>query len=70
LSESVAKAFFGETDPVGKLMKIDGDQAVKVTGVYEDLPTNSSFNETTFIAPWALHLVRKMDRTNGKPVAM
>jgi putative ABC transport system permease protein len=59
LSESVAKAFFGETDPVGKLMKIDGDQAVKVTGVYEDLPTNSSFNETTFIAPWALHLVRE-----------
>ncbi len=54
LSESVAKAFFGEADPLGKLMKIDNEMAVKVTGVYEDLPENSSFTELTFIAPWDL----------------
>ena len=54
LSESVAKAFFGDADPVGKLMKIDNDRAVKVAGVYEDLPQNSSFADLTFIAPWDL----------------
>ncbi|WP_229311511.1 ABC transporter permease [Larkinella rosea] len=59
LSESVARAFFGETDPMGQVMKLDNDQAVKVTGVYEDLPANSSFNEMTFVAPWELHLIKE-----------
>ncbi|GAB2563597.1 ABC transporter permease [Spirosoma areae] len=54
LSESVAKSFFDDTDPIGKLMKIDNDRAVKVAGVYEDLPQNSSFAELMFIAPWDL----------------
>ena len=57
LSESVAKAFFGEEDPIGKLMKLDNDQSVKVTGVYEDLPANSSFHDMTFLAPWDLYLI-------------
>ncbi|MFD2573039.1 permease prefix domain 2-containing transporter [Spirosoma soli] len=54
LSESVANAFFGDTDPIGQLMKIDSKFDVKVTGVYEDLPYNSDFKELTFMAPWAL----------------
>ncbi|TDE18540.1 ABC transporter permease [Dyadobacter psychrotolerans] len=54
LSESVAKTFFGEADPVGKIMQIDNKQNVRVTGVYEDLPHNSDFRELTFIAPWQL----------------
>ncbi|HLL94001.1 MAG TPA: FtsX-like permease family protein, partial [Spirosoma sp.] len=54
LAESVSRAFFDDTDPVGKLMKIDNDRAVKVAGVYEDLPQSSSFAELTFIAPWDL----------------
>ncbi len=51
LSESVAKALFGDEEPVGKLMKIDNKLNVKVTGVYEDLPYNSNFKDMTFIAP-------------------
>ncbi|MBC7919491.1 MAG: ABC transporter permease [Ferruginibacter sp.] len=54
LSESVAQSFFGDADPVGALMKIDNKLIVKVTGVYEDLPRNSSFADLTFIAPWEL----------------
>ena len=57
LSESVAKAFFGEDDPTGKLMKLDNELAVKVTGVYEDLPTNSSFHDMSFVAAWDLYLI-------------
>ena len=56
LSESVAKAYFGVADPVGKFMKIDNKFAVKVTGVYADLPYNSFFNELLFIAPWDLFI--------------
>jgi ABC-type antimicrobial peptide transport system permease subunit len=55
LSESVAKALFEDDDPLDKVIKIDNKIDVKVTGVYEDLPHNSSFNELTFIAPWQLY---------------
>jgi putative ABC transport system permease protein len=55
LSESVAKALFEDDNPLDKVIKIDNKIDVKVTGVYEDLPHNSSFNELTFIAPWQLY---------------
>jgi putative ABC transport system permease protein len=55
LSASVAKALFGDTDPMERRVKIDDKMEVKVTGVYEDLPENSRFNDVMFIAPWKLH---------------
>ncbi|WP_332368020.1 permease prefix domain 2-containing transporter [Spirosoma telluris] len=54
LSESVAKSLFGDADPLNKLINIDKKWDVKVTGVYADLPSNSSFQNLTFIAPWDL----------------
>lgn len=55
LSESAAKAIFGGEEAVGKIIKINSENDVKVTAVYEDFPTNSSFDETKFIAPWDLY---------------
>ncbi|HPH47586.1 MAG TPA: ABC transporter permease, partial [Chryseolinea sp.] len=57
LSESTAKAYFGDEDPMDKLMRIDNKQDVKVTGVYEDLPYNSSFRDMNYILPWELYLI-------------
>jgi putative ABC transport system permease protein len=54
LSRSVANAFFGQADPTNQLMKIDNKLDVKVAGVYENLPNNSSFANLNFIAPWEL----------------
>ncbi|GAB3949008.1 ABC transporter permease [Spirosoma harenae] len=56
LSESVAKALFGEIDPLDKLVKIDNKLDVKVTGIYEDIPYNSAFQDLRFIAPWDLYV--------------
>ncbi|MES2808486.1 MAG: ABC transporter permease [Bacteroidota bacterium] len=56
LSASTAKAFFGDTDPVNKVMTINNKQDVKVTGVYEDLPLNAQFTKLKFIATTALWL--------------
>jgi ABC-type antimicrobial peptide transport system permease subunit len=56
LSESVAHDLFGETDPMNKLIRLDTKTTVKVTGVYENLPHNSSFSELSFMTPWALYL--------------
>jgi ABC-type antimicrobial peptide transport system permease subunit len=56
LSESASTAYFGASDPIGKLMKIDNKFDVKVMGVYADLPANSSFKDLMFIAPWDLFI--------------
>ena len=66
LAESVAKSYFNNDNPIGKVLRIDNEVDVKVTGVYEDLPYNSSFREMTFILPWTLYLsqnkwVREME---------
>jgi putative ABC transport system permease protein len=55
LSESAAKAFFGKDDPMNQVLKIDNNLDVKVTGVFEDLPDNSTLNGINFMAPWDLY---------------
>jgi len=57
LTESTAKALFGNADPMSKLVKIDNKYTLKVTGIMNDIPKNStlqfnylmpfSFNEAT-----------------------
>ena len=56
LSETSAKKLFGESDPINKIVKIDNQADVKVTGVYKDLPANSEFKNVAFIAPLDLYL--------------
>ncbi|GAB3263921.1 ABC transporter permease [Larkinella harenae] len=56
LSETVARALFGERDPLNQLLKIDNKMDVRVTGVYEDVPHNARFKDVTFIAPWDLYV--------------
>jgi ABC-type antimicrobial peptide transport system permease subunit len=56
LSESTAKALFGSADPINQAMRIDNKMDVKVTGIYEDIPHNTSSNELQFLACWDLYL--------------
>ncbi|WP_153800065.1 ABC transporter permease [Foetidibacter luteolus] len=43
LTQSAAKAFFGDKDPINKVLRIDNSEDVKVTAVVADPPGNSSF---------------------------
>jgi len=52
LSESLANAFFGSENALNKIIKVDNKLNVRVTGVYEDFPNNSSFKEVFFLTPW------------------
>jgi putative ABC transport system permease protein len=52
LNESLAKALFGNVDPINKLVKFDNKNSLKVTGVFKDFAHNSEFNDVTFFAPW------------------
>jgi putative ABC transport system permease protein len=52
ISQSVAAALFGDADPVEKTVRLDNRLDLKVGGVYEDFPLNSSFHDTKFFLPW------------------
>jgi ABC-type antimicrobial peptide transport system permease subunit len=52
LSASTAKAYFGDFDPIGKMLKIDNQSTLKVAGVYEDLPKNTSLADLAFVGSW------------------
>jgi putative ABC transport system permease protein len=54
IAESVATVIFGNKDPIGKMIRMDDDVNVKISGVYKDLPDNTSFAGMTLIAPWKL----------------
>lgn len=55
ISETTAKAFFGDADPMNQPMKIDNKLNVKVTGVFQDLPYSTTFRDLKFVAPWDLY---------------
>jgi putative ABC transport system permease protein len=42
ISQSTAKKYFGEEDAVGKIIKMNGKDDFKITGVIKDMPLNSS----------------------------
>ena len=52
LCVSVAKALFGSVDPMNKTIKIDNKTDLKVTGVYEDLPRNTTLYDMKILIPW------------------
>jgi ABC-type antimicrobial peptide transport system permease subunit len=56
LSESIAKTLFGSADPLNKIIKIDGKNNAKVTGVFQDLPFNSDFYQVNYYLPWSAYL--------------
>lgn len=56
ISESTAKAFFGDADPLGKAMKVNNTTDVTVTGVYKDFPRNTEFYGLQFFEPWKFYL--------------
>ncbi len=51
ITQSTAKALFGDEDPINQVIKVDNEHELKVTGVLKDIPTNSSF-QFDFLMPW------------------
>ncbi|HVW95065.1 MAG TPA: ABC transporter permease [Mucilaginibacter sp.] len=42
ISETMARKFFGDTNPVGRSLKMNNEQNFTVTGVFKDFPKNST----------------------------
>ncbi|HTH54692.1 MAG TPA: ABC transporter permease [Cyclobacteriaceae bacterium] len=51
ITESTARAFFGNEDAMGKIIRVDNQYDLKVAGILKDIPTNSSF-EFDFLLPY------------------
>ena len=57
ISASTADALFGAGDPVGKIVKIDNEKEVTISGVFEDFPKNSDLYGLQFARPWEAYLL-------------
>lgn len=44
VSKSTAERYFGNEDPVGKVITTDDNLSLEITGIYQDFPRNSSFD--------------------------
>jgi putative ABC transport system permease protein len=54
LTQSTAKALFGNEDPIGKTVRFDNRHDLKVTGILKDLPANSSLS-FNYLVPWSYY---------------
>ena len=52
LNASTAKALFGSKDAMGKTVKVANQYDMKVAGVFEDFPENTSLTRTHLLMPW------------------
>src|SRR3569833_263210 len=52
ISETMSQKFFGTDNPVGKTLKVNDEQEFTVTGVFKDLPKNSTF-QFRWLSPMA-----------------
>lgn len=52
ISESTARAYFGNDDAINKMIAVDQMPPMKVAGVYKDFPVNSTFADLSFISSW------------------
>ena len=44
ITEKIARKYFGESDPVGKVITVNKSELLTVTGVMKDIPENTSIN--------------------------
>ncbi len=56
INQSTAKALFGDADPLNKTLKVDNKLDLKIGGVFEDFPRNTTFYETRLLAAWDKYL--------------
>ncbi|MCF0064096.1 ABC transporter permease [Dyadobacter chenwenxiniae] len=65
LTQSLSKAIFGNTDPIGKVIRIDNKFDIQVTAVIQDVPANSSL-QFEFLAPFEFNVANIPDVRESK----
>lgn len=52
ISQSMARKYFGEENPIGKSLRFNGDVEIMITGIFGDAPKNSHL-KPDFVVSWA-----------------
>jgi putative ABC transport system permease protein len=65
LTESLAEAMFGKTDPIGKVIRVDNKFDIQITAVVQDTPPNSSL-QFEFLAPFEFNVQNISDVRESK----
>ncbi|MBI9053709.1 MAG: ABC transporter permease [Bacteroidales bacterium] len=50
ISEKIALKYFGDENPTGKTLKLDGNQVFKITGVFKSKPSNMHFDADVLLS--------------------
>lgn len=53
ISETLASTIFGKDDPVGRIIRVDNEENLTVTGVYKNFPANTEFADVAMLMPWS-----------------
>jgi putative ABC transport system permease protein len=61
ISEEMGRKYFGEEDPLGKILNLDGFGDFKITGVLKNIPQNSHLH-FGFLGPFTTYAGRNLDR--------
>ena len=65
LSESTAKALFGNEEVIGKIIKVNNQYDMRVTSVFEDIQANTDLDEIEYIMPWKHYITTSEWITNA-----
>ncbi|MEX1238507.1 MAG: ABC transporter permease [Cyclobacteriaceae bacterium] len=57
ISQSTSIALFGNDNPLGKIIKLNNEKEVTISGVFEDFPRNSEQYGMQFARPWEAYLM-------------
>jgi putative ABC transport system permease protein len=56
INASLAKTFFGDADPINKIIRLDNKDSYKVAGVFEDFPHNTNLHDAKIFLPWKKYI--------------
>jgi putative ABC transport system permease protein len=65
LNQTLAKKYFGDEDPIGKILIVGENRSFTVTGVMEDIPGNSHFRFRGFYSMKTLEVLRGPEKFNS-----
>lgn len=69
LNETLAEKYFGDEEPIGKILLVGENVPYTVTGVMKDLPTNSHFRFNGFYSMKSLEKIQGTEDFNStKPI--
>ena len=65
LNETLANKYFGDSDPIGKVLIVGENRSFTVTGVMQDIPSNSHFRFNGFYSMKTLEALRGKEKFNS-----